>query len=193
MAADTKRRKVTPAEAVPQLANLEPYEQRDWLECLPPAFSELVEVHAEAVRLFEVACADAAVLEDGEHAAENDWQVACHDALSRGADPPAKNFADPDVRRARIIVSEQQVERARDELGLVVVGVLGELRARRSEVKGSAISIGLAAALNAGLTAGVGEARERLQRQLAELERDPIPDVSHEPIDDEMEAEHVAA
>jgi hypothetical protein len=189
--ADTKRRKVTP-EAVPQLANLQPFEERSWLKGLPPAFSELVEVHAEAVLLFEVACADAAVLEDGERAAEHDWQVAVHDALSRGADVPAKDFADPAVRQARIVVSEQRVERARDDLGLVVCAVLNELRSRRSAIKGSAISIGLAAALNAGLTAGVGEARERLQRQLAELERDPIPDVSHEPIDDE-EAANVAA
>jgi hypothetical protein len=193
MMAETKqRRKAAPAEAVPQLANLEPFEERSWLKGLPPAFADLVDVHTEAVRLFEVACADAAALEDEESAAERDWQHRVHAAVAAGNDPPPKDFADPAVRQARIVVSEEQVERARDELGLVVVGVLGELRARRSEVKGSEISEALAASLNAGLTAGIGEARERLRRQLAELERDPIPDVS-QPTDDEMEAEHVAA
>jgi hypothetical protein len=190
--AETKQRRKAPAEAVPQLANLEPYEQRDWLEGLPLAFDELRQVHAEAVRLFEVATAAAAVLEDGDIERERNWQHRVYSAVAAGNDPPPRDFADPEVRRATIVVSEEQVERTRDELGLVVCAVLGELRARRSEIKGSAISEALAASLNAGLTAGIGEARERLQRQLAELEREPIEDLS-KPIDDEMEAEHVAA
>jgi hypothetical protein len=190
--AETKQRRKAPAEAVPQLANLEPFEQRDWLEGLPPAFDELRPVHAEAVRLFEVACAEAAALEDEDIERERDWQRRVHAAVAAGNDPPPRDFADPEVRKAMIVVSEEQVERARDELGLVVVGVLGELRARRSEIKGSAIGLALAASLNAGLTAGIAEARERLRRRLAELEREPIEDLS-KPTDDEMEAEHVAA
>jgi hypothetical protein len=164
-----------------------------WLKGLPPAFADLVGVHTEAVRIFEVACADAAVLEDEESAAERDWQHRVHAAVAAGNDPPPKDFADPAVRQARIVVGEEQVERARDELGLVVVGILGELRARRRDLRGVQVGEALAASLNAGVAGGVGEARERLRRRLEDLERDPIPDVSREPIDDEKEAEHVAA
>ncbi|MEA2199453.1 MAG: hypothetical protein QOI89_49 [Solirubrobacteraceae bacterium] len=195
MTATTKDRPLPPP-----IAGAEEWEVPDWIPSNSGLdwLDALGEQHLAAVIEWRRSAAHVADTEAAIQEQARAWRRAVRDSVAAGKEPPPREIDDALVQAQLEIAKEDSVA-SRDELALVVVAALAELRQpeRRQELQPlmGSLSPSLRYALQTGPGGAVAQAQALLREQMERLNGEPsmvdLSDPTHAPFTGDDDNEEV--